>query len=347
MTSRFLEQDRFRSYDKIVHSISQKLAFIEGVFGKGVLASNGKNFSVRCPICAPSDLNKRKLAIRTSDDAHHCWTCGWRSYSLAPLIKKYGSASQLHRYRTEFLPEGLKNRRENPDPESKTVTPLPADFTLLSLANLANPDVKAAWTYLNSRGIDIRDAWHYKLGFSNEYRWRRRIMMPSFDTCGALNFFVARNIDANDRRTKYDNPDDVKTDIVFNELSIDWNRQLVICEGPFDMMKCGDNSTALLGSDLSPSSRLFSQILLNNTPIALALDADMWYTKTPKYVKLLRSYDIDVVVVDTRLTQDPGSMTKSQFADSLRCALSPSWEDSFMDKLSKLSEVSLRLKHAY
>lgn len=329
-----------------MHSIAQKLSFIESVFGKGVLASNGKNFSVRCPICAPSDLSKRKLAIRTSDDAHHCWTCGWRSYSLAPLIKKYGSASQLQRYRNEFLPESLRGIKEKSIVEDKVVTPLPSDFSLLTLMSQTHPDVKAAWSYLSSRNVGLRDAWHYKLGISNEYRWKRRILMPSFDSAGSLNFFVARNIDSSDKRTKYDNPDDVKSDIVFNELNIDWSKQLVICEGPFDLMKCGDNATALLGSDLTPRSRLFSQILLHGTPVAIALDGDMWHTKIPKLVKLCQSYDIDVVVVDTREEKDPGNMKKPEFKAKLDAAKTPTWEDTFFDKLEKLSDMSLRLKHA-
>lgn len=327
-----------------MYTVSSKLAFIESVFGKGVLASNGRNFSVRCPICAPSDLNKKKLAIRVEDDAHHCWTCGWRAYSLAPLIRKYGTMAQLQRYKTEFIPDILKNTKDAHIEEKEKVTPLPGDFKLLTVSSQEHPDVKAAWSYLNSRGINLRDAWHYKLGVSNEPRWKRRVIMPSFDSCGKLNFFVARNIDKFDKRTKYDNPDDDKMNVIFNELNIEWDKQLVICEGPFDLMKCGDNATALLGSDLSPSSRLFSQILLHGTPVVLALDHDMWYTKTPKLAKLFQSYDIDVRIADTRELKDPGNMSKAQFKELLANSQPPTWENIFFDKLEKISEVSLRLR---
>jgi len=330
-----------------MYTISGKLAFIESVFGKGVLATNGRNFSVRCPICAPSDLNKRKLAIRVEDDAHHCWTCGWRAYSLAPLIRKYGTISQLQRYKSEFIPDSLKKSKETEIPDLEKITPLPSDFRLLAEMNQGHPDVKAAWSYLSSRNINLRDVWHYKLGMSFDQRWKRRIIMPSFDAEGVLNFFVARNVDLHDRRTKYDNPEDDKSKFVFNELNIDWSKRLVICEGPFDMMKCGDNATALLGSDLSINSRLFSQIMLHDTPIALALDGDMWHKKTPKLAKLFQSYDIDVVVVDTREQKDPGNMSKSQFKTILDAAQSPTWENVFFDRLEKISEVSLRLDRQF
>lgn len=328
-----------------MYTVSAKLAFIESVFGKGILASNGRNFSVRCPICAPSDLNKRKLAIRVDDDRHHCWTCGWKAHSLAPLIRKYGTIAQLQRYKSEFIPDTLKNVKDNYVEEKEKVTPLPTDFKLLTMASQEHPDVKAAWSYLNSRGVSLRDAWHYKLGISNEHRWKRRVIMPSFDAQGSLNFFVARNIDTFDKRTKYDNPDDDKAGIIFNEVNLDWEKQLIICEGPFDLMKCGDNATALLGSDLSINSRLFSQILLHGTPVALALDMDMWYAKTPKLAKLFQSYDVDVRIVDTKEFKDAGSMTKLQFKESLANAQEPTWENIFFDKLEKISEVSLRLRY--
>jgi hypothetical protein len=328
-----------------MHTISSKLAFIESIFGKGDLAANGKNFSVRCPICAPTDRNKKKLAIRVEDDAHHCWTCGWSSYSLAPLIRKFGTVAHLQRYKSEFIPERLKHIKEKSvSEEASQITKLPSDFKLLTQSSLQHPDVKAAWSYLTKRDISLRDAWHYKLGISNDPRWKRRVIMPSFDSEGNFNFFIARNIDFNDKRTKYDNPEDNKSLIVFNEINIDWNKQLVICEGPFDLMKCGDNATALLGSDLSINSRLFSQILLHNTPVALALDGDMWSEKTPKLAKLFQSYDIDVVIVDTRDHKDPGNMSKKQFKLLLSEAKAPTWENIFFDKLEKISKISLRLK---
>lgn len=323
-----------------MQTVSNKLAFFEKIFGKGILAPNGKNFNVRCPICAPSDLAKRKLAIRVSDDAHHCWTCGWKAYSLAPLIRKYGTASQLLQYRNEFA----ISKTIEAEVDQKKTTPLPQDFKILALEHFANdPDYKACWNYLNSRNVTMRDVWHYRLGFSKETRWKRRIIIPSFDSDGNLNFFIARNIDSFDKRTKYDNPDDDKNSIIFNEININWTKKIVICEGPFDMMKCGDNATCLLGSDLYQHSKLFSQILLHGTPVVLALDGDMWQSKTPKIAKLLQTYDIDVSLVDTRKLGDPGSMSKSQFKSLLAEATVPTWELMFFNKLEKVSNTKLRI----
>jgi hypothetical protein len=331
----------------VLQSITNRLAFYENVFGRGVLAANGKNFSVRCPICDPKDPNKRKLAIRVEDDLNHCWTCGWKAHTLAPLIRKYGSQDHLNRYRDEFMPSEAKGRfsdSSNVEPEKKKLE-LPKDFRLLTLASLNDPDVKAAWIYLSKRNVTLRDAWFYKLGISNDYRWKRRVIIPSFDAEGSLNYFVGRSVDEFDKRPKYDNPEDDKLPVVFNEININWSDRLVICEGPFDLMKCGENAVPLLGSDLNEQSRLFTQILVHGTPVALALDGDMWHKKTPKIAKKLQSYNIDVIVVDTREAGDPGKMSKQQFKEALLSASIPNWENSFFDRLDRMSEIKLKIKN--
>jgi DNA primase len=210
---------------------------------------------------------------------------------------------------------------------------------LLPLANQNDPDIKASWRYLLSRGLTERDAWYYKLGVSSEYRWKRRIIMPSFDRNGALNYFTARAIDK-EKKPKYDNPDIDKNPIVFNEINIDWKKRLVLVEGPFDHVKCPDNSTALLGSDLDERHELFNMILLHGTPVALALDGDMWEKKTPKISKKLQEYNIDVVVVDVRPWGDPGSMSRAEFDIALSEAKPLSWNDSFMTRLNRAANKS-------
>jgi DNA primase len=163
--------------------------------------------------------------------------------------------------------------------------------------------------------------------------------MPSFDSQGNLNYFVARAVDK-DKKPKYDNPDVDKNPIIFNEISLDWSKRLVLCEGPFDLVKCPENSTALLGSDLDERHELFNRILLHGTPIALSLDGDMWNKKTPKIVQKLEEYNIDVVVVDVRPWGDPGAMTKTEFEKALFEARPMEWSDIFAGRLQKASTTS-------
>ena len=180
--------------------------------------------------------------------------------------------------------------------------------------------------------------------FKNSYReppflgrnpaWHRRIILPSFDAVGRLNFFTARSIDK-DKKPKYDSPEVDKNPIIFNDLNVDWKKRLTLVEGPFDLIKCPDNSTAILGSDLDERHELFNKILLNDTPVALALDGDMWNTKMPKIVKKFEAYNIDIVVVDVRPWGDPGSMSKAEFEKTLSEARHLTWNDMLMDKISR------------
>ena len=330
----------------MVSSLTEKLRFIESIFGTGFLASNGKNFGVRCPFCAPKDVNKKKLVIRVEDDLNHCWTCGFKAHTLAPLVRKFGTSEQFATYRDKYMPEEARKRFKdlNTVVEEKEKLELPKDFKLLTMMSSVDPDVRSAWGYLTSRNVSVRDAWYYKLGLSNEHRWKRRVIMPSFDSSGDLNYYVGRTIDERDKRYKYDNPELDKLPIIFNEINVDWTSRLTLCEGPFDVMKCGENAVPLLGSDLNEQSRLFNQILVHNTPVALALDGDMWRKKTPRIAKKLMEYDVDVVIVDVREWGDPGKMSKQQFKQALENAKPMTWEGSFAERLAAASEVKLRLR---
>lgn len=332
----------------VVYSTADKIEFIESVFGKGRLARNGKNFDVWCPKCAPTDKSKRKLAIRVKDDANHCWTCGWRARSLVPLIKKHGTSTQLAAYRQRFAPNEPNSSRQAvnidlPD-EEKEPEPvaLPGDFVLLPLASKIDPDANAIRRKCQARGLTERDQWYYKLGMSNEPQWYRRIIMPSFGPDGELNYFTGRAIDKQ-RRPKYDNPEADKTSIIFNELFVDWTQRLVLCEGPFDYVKCGQNAVPLLGSSLNEQSRLFDMIAIHSTPVAVALDEELKNSTAQRIARKLSEYDIDVTLVDITGHGDPGEMSKQEFAQALRSAKAYDWKGSLLGRLEIAAVMKLSL----
>lgn len=328
-------------------TISEKVRFIESCFGTGKLARNGKNFDVRCPICAPKDHSKKKLAILIEDDRCHCWSCGYKAHTLAPLIKKYASRDKLLEYVEKYMP-AQENRRRCliiDISEEKPKLALPKDFRLLATASLRDPDVLAMRRYLmepmpKGRGLTERDLWYFKLGYSDEPRWKRRVLMPSFNAEGELNYFVGRAIDRF-RRPKYDNPDEDKLPIIFNELNVDWTKELVLCEGPFDLVKCPDNAVPLLGSDLNEQSAVFNAIVAHGTPVVLALDDDMRYTKVPVIAQKLAEYDVVVRIIRLPPGTDPGQMTKAQMKQLVADAAPFSWLESFRDKLDFVARTRL------
>ena len=128
-----------------------------------------------------------------------------------------------------------------------------------------------------------------------------------------------------------------KLAIIFNEIAIDWSDKLVICEGPFDAFKCGDNVTCLLGSELNENSYLFNQILVHNTHIALALDTDMRQKKVPQIANKLAEYNIEVDIIELGDHKDPGTMSKKEFKNCLtNSATKPTWESEFLRKINSL-----------
>ena len=98
---------------------------------------------------------------------------------------------------------------------------MPDGFILLAEAREhPDPDVKASIKYAELRGMSTRDLWYFKMGTVLNGRFRRRVIIPSFDDQGDLNYFVARSYD--DNWKKYLNPEASK-DIIFNELYLDFD----------------------------------------------------------------------------------------------------------------------------
>jgi hypothetical protein len=313
------------------------------------MSANNGNFDIWCPFCAPRDRSKKKLSIRTDNDANHCWTCDWRSRSLLPLFQKLGMKTAAMEYVEKYLAISDAEKRKkcltiNDGIEERPFT-LPNDFQLMAAPGAFDPDRLASTRYaLEVRNLSERDLWYFKLGTSRDLKWHRRVLMPSFDKDGNLNYMVGRAIDKKSWK-KYDAPPIDKRPLIFNEINIDWSKQLVLCEGPFDLVSCGDNATPLLGSRVNEQSLLFEMILIHKTPIALALDADMLETKTPMIAKKFQEYDIDVTIVDVSAygKNDPGEMSKGEFADALANASSPDWYSRFKNKLSIASKTSLTI----
>lgn len=319
-------------------TIGAKVAFIEKCFGKAYISSTEKNIEVCCPYCDPKDRTKKKLAIRIADDANHCWRCGAKSRSLYFLLRKF-KPECLQEYVDTFMPSmknyALNGNVQNVEAEKFS---LPNDFTLLPLASQNDPEVKLLLNYLNARGVNERDIWFHKIGISSNPKWFRRVLFPSFDRQGEPNFLVARAADK--RLPKYQTPAITRTSIVFNEINVDWKKRVIICEGVFDALKCGENAVPLLGSSLNETSLLFERIVSNNTPVVVVLDSDMIDTATPRIVNKLKEYAVDAKFA-TIGSKDPGEMAKEDVAEAVENAKDLDWFSFIMTKLNRSMALKL------
>jgi hypothetical protein len=297
--------------------MNAKVAFLKSVFGTGELSRDGKNLAVRCPNAAcESRLNdgKRKFSIHVETDKSHCWVCGFKTHdTLIPALRKAGvSRDDIQTYAEKFQSSQRSRIELLDDVADEPTLDFPKDFVLLGQhLNSRDLDVRHALAYLRSRGLTERDIWFYKFGISRIPKFCRRVIMPSFDSEGYLNFYTARAID-DDRIPKYLNPDVDKLPVIFNELNLNWKETLTIVEGPFDLVKCNENATCLQGSEFSEDYLLFWKIVYNKTPVVLALDKDVT-RKTNRYASLLNSYDIPVRILQLGEYNDVGEMSRATF----------------------------------
>ena len=324
-----------------MYSVKDKIDFIQKVFGPCIVSSDGINVAVQCPNCDPNNRTKKKLSIRLDTDYCHCWVCGLKSRSLAPIIRKFYSRSNLEEYHKRFK-EGKFSSIVLDDQEEAIEAKLPPGFKLLGTdLNSIDPDLKSVLRYLKRRGIKNRDLWYYRLGTCTSGRFRRRVIIPSFDFEGKLNYFVGRSIDS-DTVQRYINARVPKIEMIFNEINLRWDRELTIVEGPFDLMKCNDNATCLLGSGLANESLLFHKIIANQTPILLALDPDM-KDKIQKISKKLAEFDVPVRILDVGNKEDVGEMTRIEFEKARESARSWSRDDMIFHMIDSISSSSMKL----
>lgn len=305
-----------------VFTQSQAIDFIEKAFGSGRLSNQGQNISVVCPMCKSfkeQSYNKQKLVIRTDNFLVHCWICGYKNRNLLNLIKRYHT-NLIHEYKNNFLnAEDLTQIRQDEKLTNKQVM-LPDGFQLLVRTNNRDSYAVSAKKYLKSRGVNsVHDLWYWKFGITSDYEsgCKYRIIIPSYNDFGNLNYWTARTWIKKVGRYghKYKNPDVERTQVIFNENNIDWHEELTLVEGPFDLIKCNENATAVLGSELSGNYKLFQKILKHKTPVLLAFDNEpKAQKKQMRIANTLNEFDISVRILEMPTEGlDVGELTSNEF----------------------------------
>jgi len=299
-----------------VITTTDKVRLIRSAFGSGTIDGRGVNIAVECPSCGKT--GKRKLSIHLETGQCHCWVCGMRSKRVSSVLFKHVSREAAEEYRRVCEGGVALDDKTGEEEKVEDRVSLPEDFRpIFSRSTTGDTDARQAVRYLMQRGLSTDDIVRFRLGTASSVR--RRVIIPSFNSEGALNFYTARSIDP-DINLRYANAQVKKTDIIFNEINIDWSREIVLVEGPFDLIKCPDNATCLLGSSLGTGHQLFHKIAANRTPVVLALDADM-RSKTQKIAELLYSYDCNVRILDiSSRAKDIGDLTHAEAVESIKQA---------------------------
>ena len=273
-------------------------------FGVGELSRDGINYSVRCPLCKDSRREKRKLVIRLDDARYHCWVCGAKGTNVKRLIAKYRPDLVDKIENTRF------KKNEQQEEEEETILSPPDGSQLLGVCKSSDPDIKSTRRYLQNRGLTKSDMLRWRILVCPSGEFRRKVIIPSFDIEGNMNYYVSRTIDDHNK-IKYRNAKVSKEKVIFNEIDLKWDREMNLVEGVFDAIKCPENTVPILGSSLSKRSRLYKMIAKNQTPCIVSLDPDL-KTKAFKVAHLLYSTGCDVKVAFADEGNDLGSLSKGQ-----------------------------------
>ena len=287
----------------------EKLKLIKEILGRGYASSDEYLFF--CPYCKH---HKKKLSVNTEKDFFKCWVCDISGRTIRRLVRRFGSRDQLQAWdalsgKTDITTfDEILEFRSSDVPLQRTS--IPDEF--VTLTGRSTPtSAEHARKYLEKRGITQEDILRWKIGYCVRGQYEGRIVVPSFDEEGYVNYFIARTYDGNWR--KYMNPS-LSKDIIFNHLYIDWDSDIILVEGIFDAIKAGSNSIPLLGSTLRENSKLFHEIVKHDTPVFLALDPDA-EKKTNNIIKTLLQYGIELYQIDVSGFDDVGEMTKEEFLE--------------------------------
>ena len=313
---------------------TQKLTILQKYLGK---AEHGISEAVfHCPVCKDSRKDKKKLVVRLTDGTYHCWVCETRGRNFFQLFRKMAPAA-LGDPNCEPLLEGQHKRQNEEIQVEEDKVNFPKELYLVGMNENKDPDVLAVRQYLSGRGLTTGDMLRWRISATKSGNLKRKAIIPSFDADGEPNYYVARTID--DSPFRYNNCKRQKTEIVFNEIDIDWSQPVTLVEGVFDAIKCPENTIPVLGSSLPRESLLFKRLWEHGCKVTVAFDPDL-KMKSHRVCSDLSKAGLEVMQVWAPDGKDFGSMSKKEVQKVLQSAKPWQKEDRLFFKIQNISSGS-------
>lgn len=288
------------------------------------------NYGFICPFCLEERTRlgkskKPKLEIQLvtnlkGENPYQCWFCQTKGKTIKSLFKKL--KLNYDEVDHSLRPTDIKDERSNSISLPKEFIPLyPISNTIYS---------KKVLNYLNHRGINQYDIIKHNIGYCMEGKYHDRLIIPSYDSKGLLNFFEARDI-TNNSSLRYLKPGIDRDQVIGFELFINWNVPIIICEGMLDAISIKRNAIPLLGKNIS--NALMMKIVTSQVnKIYFALDSDALKT-TLNYAMEMLNKNKEVHVIE--LDKDPNSMGFELFTELIQ----KSQQFTFNDLINKKLEL--------
>jgi len=246
------------------------LQLLESVLGKGK-STSGNNVAFFSPFTSHYKP-KLEIDINTTSDgqnAWHCWISDKKGRSITSLFKQLNLGKQYFEQLSRII-KSAKYKNFDTEVKQIEVISLPEEYNPL-WKHKNTPDFRNAISYLKRRGVTIFDILKYRIGYCERGEYSGKIIIPSYDCDGQLNYFVSRAYYKADKY-KHKNPK-ISKDIIGFDLTINWSEPIVLCEGAFDAIAIKRNAIPLFGKIIQP--QLQKKIIEKRVKeIYICLDAD-------------------------------------------------------------------------
>ena len=265
-----------------------------------------------------NDVNKYNLAFNSKQNIFKCWKCK-ESGIVHKLTWKYGGKDNYKKLKlilpthTSDFANVFRKKTINHD---LITCPLPEGYIPLN-KTIHSMMYRQAYKYATKvRKLTPEQIEHYKIGYTEIGAYRNRIIIPSYNQSGNVNYFEARTFLEKIKPTYY-KPDQKhfegknvpeKYDILFNERNINWDLPVYLVEGVFDMFRI-PNSLPMLGK--TPSWLMISKLIAHDCKVVICLDEDAFKDGVEIYEKL-SSLGLDVYFIDLHKKGDASFLYETQ-----------------------------------
>ena len=286
----------------------------------------GNEQAHHCPFC---HHYKKKLQINLETQNWHCWVCDSKGRTIQSLLRKLNvDIRDIQKIRDIYGDDAPNTKND----EFVVKLQLPNEFKSLSKPPKGfNPNYKQALHYLSVRGIGVNEILKYNIGYCSDGLYGGRVIIPSYDFNGELNYFVARSY-YEDNKMKYKNPPVSRNVIVF-ENQINWNQPLILVEGVFDAFSVKRNVIPLLGK-FFPTKLKDKIFEMGVKEVTIMLDSDAVDDST-KHAQFLQNNGIRVKNIIPS-DKDAGDMGFDKVNKLIKDAEETGWDTLVLTKLKNL-----------
>ena len=253
---------------------------------------------------------KKGMNINLETGLFFCYSCGAKG-NAAQFAQKMGVEDftlQVDYNQLTTLADELREEVGNIDINEMNY---PESFKFITGVENSLIGKKALEYITEKRGLSIESVLRLKIGYCFKGPYSGRIIIPTLDEKGRVEYFVGRSFLFNDVPYKNPRNDEAgkgKTQVLFNYHEAKTKRQIIICEGVFDAIATGMSAVAVFGKTLSSAQcQLLRQTQTEEFIVLLDGEAQ---EEAQALAQILAGYGRTVRVAQLPQDEDPDSIDR-------------------------------------